>query len=134
MSIDQLYQLIMRKLGEFPLGSIQKSVNFSQGYSIRDLDNQNILKYRIFPKVIQGGCQTLKTLKALGTLNQTRWLWKPWKTNIFQWKTLRNLKMRVYYRESSHQCFSSETLSTKFRCTETNHCITFIFRCTGNVT
>ena len=43
MGIDQLYQLIMRKLREFQQNSIQRSVNFCQVYSIRDLYKQNIL-------------------------------------------------------------------------------------------
>ena len=53
------------------------------------------------------------------------------KKSIFQ--NLENLEMRVYYR-GFQQYFSSVTLSTKFKSTETNPCILFIFRCTENAT
>ena len=75
--------------------------------------------------LIQGGCQTLKTLKsdlvALKTL----------KNKYF---SVENLEVRVYYRESFQLRLSSVTLSTKLKSTKTNHCILFIFRYAENVT
>ena len=65
--------------------------------------------------LIQGGCQTLKTLKN-------------------KYFSVENLEMRVYYRESFQLRFSSVTLSTKLKFTKTNHCILFIFKYAESVT
>lgn len=46
----------------------------------------------------------------------------------FSVENLKNPEMKVYYKERFQQCFSSLTLSIKFKSVETNHRILFHFQ------